>query len=100
MIIEIIMPKLGETMEEGTIARWVKKEGDEIKKGEILLEITTDKATLEVESYTSGILRKIVAREGEVVPVTEVIAFVGDPKDEVPQDKIRTARERIENKGK
>jgi pyruvate dehydrogenase E2 component (dihydrolipoamide acetyltransferase) len=86
-------------MEEGTIARWVKKEGEEVKKGEILLEITTDKATLEVESYASGILKKIIAKEGEVVPVTEVIAFIGEPKDEVPQEKIKTAREKIEKKG-
>ena len=85
MIQEVIMPKLGQTMEEGTINKWVKKEGESVKKGEILLEITTDKATLEVESYAAGILRKIIAKEGEVVPVTQVIAYIGDKDDVVPQ---------------
>ena len=85
MIQEVIMPKLGQTMEEGTINKWVKKEGESVKKGEILLEITTDKATLEVESYAAGILKKIIAKEGEVVPVTQVIAYIGDKDDVVPE---------------
>ena len=79
------MPKLGQTMEEGIIERWVKKEGERVQKGDILLEITTDKATLEVESYGSGILRKILAREGENVPVTRVIAFIAEEGEELPE---------------
>jgi pyruvate dehydrogenase E2 component (dihydrolipoamide acetyltransferase) len=87
MISKVIMPKLGQTMEEGTIARWVKKEGDKVEKGDILLEITTDKATLEVESYASGFLRKIVVQEEETVPVTEVIAYIADDmKEEIPEE--------------
>lgn len=84
MIKEVIMPKLGQTMEEGIIEKWRKKEGERVEKGEILLEITTDKATLEVESYASGILKKVIAREGETVPVTEIIAYIGEPEDEIP----------------
>jgi len=84
MISEVIMPKMGQTMEEGTIAKWLKKEGDTVEKGEVLLEITTDKATLEIESYAQGILKKILAEEGEVVPVTQVIAYIGEESDELP----------------
>ena len=84
MIKEVIMPKLGQTMEEGIIEKWRKKEGEKVEKGDILLDITTDKATLEVESYVTGILRKIVHNEGETVPVTQIIAYIGDEGDKVP----------------
>lgn len=85
MVTEIIMPKLGQTMEEGVVERWVKKEGDRVEKGDILLEITTDKATLEVESYASGILRRILVQEGETVPVTQVIALIAELDEELPE---------------
>lgn len=85
MISEVIMPKLGQTMEEGTIAKWHKAEGDKVEKGEVLLEITTDKATLEVEAYASGILKKILAEEDEVIPVGQVIAYIGEENDEIPE---------------
>ncbi|MEK6646417.1 MAG: dihydrolipoamide acetyltransferase family protein [Candidatus Firestonebacteria bacterium] len=81
----VILPMLGETMNEGTISKWRKKEGDKIEKGEILLEITTDKATLEVESIVSGIVRKILAKEGEVIPVLQTIALVGDANEPIPE---------------
>ncbi len=84
MITDVIMPKLGQTMEEGKIERWLKKEGDRVAKGDVLLEITTDKATLEVESYGSGIIKKILAGEGETIPVTNVIAYIGEEADELP----------------
>jgi len=71
-------------MEDGIIEKWIKKEGEKVEKGDILLEITTDKATLEVESYVSGILKKIIHNQGETVPVTQVIAYIGDEGDEVP----------------
>ena len=85
MVTEVIMPKLGQTMEEGVVERWVKKEGDRVEKGDILLEITTDKATLEVESYASGILRRILVQEGETAPVTQIIAFIAEPEEELPE---------------
>lgn len=85
MVSEVIMPKLGQTMEEGKIEKWLKKEGDRVEKGEILLEITTDKATLEVESYGSGLLRKIIVPAGETVPVTTVIGYIADEAEELPE---------------
>ncbi len=90
MVSKVIMPKLGQTMEEGVIERWIKKEGDKVEKGDILLEITTDKATLEVESYARGVLRKILAQEGQTVPVTQVIALIGELDEELPELKVET----------
>ncbi|MFQ6066405.1 MAG: dihydrolipoamide acetyltransferase family protein [bacterium] len=87
MVNKVIMPKLGETMEEGEIIQWLKREGDRVKEGEPLLEIATDKANMEVEALTSGVLRKIVAPAGEIVPVTGTIAYIADSmKEEVPQE--------------
>ena len=85
---EVFLPKLGQTMEEAEIARWLKAEGDQVKRGEVLLEITTDKATLEVESYFTGTLRKILAREGETLPVGTIIALVGDADEPIPQEYL------------
>jgi len=82
MVTKVIMPKLGETMEEGEIIKWLKKEGDRVKEGEPLLEIATDKANMEVEATTSGMIRKIVAQEGQIVPVTQTIAYITDSMDE------------------
>jgi pyruvate dehydrogenase E2 component (dihydrolipoamide acetyltransferase) len=99
MISKVIMPKLGQTMEEGVIAQWAKKEGDRVEKGDILLEITTDKATLEVESYASGFLRKIIAQEGETLPVTQVIAYIADNmEEEIPKEvkDKRTEAKKVE----
>ena len=72
------MPMLGQTMEEGTILQWFKKEGDAVKKGEPLLEITTDKANIEVESPMDGILRKILHPVDATVPIQTPIAILGD----------------------
>ena len=89
MIEKVFLPKLGETMQEATIERWLKKEGDTVKRGDVLLEITTDKATLEVEAYAGGVLRKIIAPEGQVVPVNEVIALVGALDEPIPEEFIK-----------
>ncbi len=86
MLQEVLLPRLGQTMEEGTIEKWHKAEGDTVRKGEVLYELTTDKATLEVESFADGILKKICVREGETVPVNELIAIIGDEADELPGD--------------
>ena len=86
MIQPVYLPKLGETMSEATIERWLKAEGDEVKKGDVLLEITTDKATLEVESLVAGTLRKILAPESAVLPVNTVIALAGEPDDALPDN--------------
>jgi len=81
---EVIMPKLGLTMESGKIEKWHKKEGDKVGEGDVLFEVMTDKVSLEVESYNSGILRKILKDEGEEVPVTEVIAYIGEKDEKIP----------------
>ena len=80
---EIVMPKFGQTMTEGTIVSWEKKVGEHIDKGEIFLKIDSDKATMDVESEYSGTLLKIVATEGEVVPCGQVIAYIGEPGESV-----------------
>ncbi|MGX7087766.1 dihydrolipoamide acetyltransferase [Gemelliphila palaticanis] len=83
MAVEVIMPKAGSEMEEGEIVQWFKKEGDEVKEGEVLLEIVTDKVNMEVEAEASGTLLKILAQPGDVVPVVETIAWIGSPGEEI-----------------
>ncbi len=75
---EVTMPRLSDTMEEGTIGRWLKQPGDQVAKGEILVEIETDKATMELESYESGTLQRQLVAEGETVPIGTPIAMIGD----------------------
>jgi pyruvate dehydrogenase E2 component (dihydrolipoyllysine-residue acetyltransferase) len=87
----ISMPKLGFDMAEGTLVRWVKNEGENVNKGEVLAEIETDKATVEVESSASGVVKKLLVEAGAVVPIGDPIAIVGsaDEKiDEVPEGKV------------
>ena len=81
---EIIrMPKMSDTMEEGVIASWLKKVGDEVKSGDILAEVETDKATMELESYDDGILLHIGVNDGDSVPVDGVIAIIGEKGEDV-----------------
>jgi pyruvate dehydrogenase E2 component (dihydrolipoamide acetyltransferase) len=86
MIVEIIMPKLGQTMEEGKIIKWLKKEGERVEKGEPLIEIETDKTILEVEARGSGVLRKILAGEDDVVPVTKTIGYIAEEGEAIPEE--------------
>lgn len=79
----INMPKLGFDMAEGTLVRWLKKEGEPVSKGEVLAEIETDKATVEVESSAEGIVRKLLVDEGAVVPVNTPIAVVGTADEKI-----------------
>ena len=88
MVKEIVMPKLGETMEEGTITKWLVEEGQAIKKGDLIIEIETDKVTLEVESLVEGDLLKIVVEEGTAVPIGTVIGYAGQKGDELPPKDI------------
>ena len=73
---EIIMPKIGLDMEEGTIVRWLKHVGEKVEQGEALAEIETDKAVTEVEAAVSGTLVEIVAQEGDEVEITKTIAWI------------------------
>jgi len=84
MAIEILMPKLGLTMTEGTIEEWKKKEGDVIAKGDIIVTVATDKLTNDIEAYEDGVLLKIVAAEGETVECKAVIGWMGQPGEAVP----------------
>ncbi len=82
---EITMPRLSDTMSEGAISRWLKKPGDQVEKGDIIAEIETDKATMELEAFDAGTLQKILIPEGQTVPIGEVIAIVGDgPVEDAP----------------
>jgi len=75
---EVTMPRLSDTMSEGSVGRWLKKPGDRIENGDIIAEIETDKATMELQSFESGTLQKILVEEGKVVPIGQVIALIGD----------------------
>jgi pyruvate dehydrogenase E2 component (dihydrolipoamide acetyltransferase) len=77
------MPKLSPTMEEGQISRWLKQEGDQVSMGEPLAEIDTDKATMEMQALGSGVLRKILLKEGESVPLGQLIAIIGAPDEDI-----------------
>ena len=81
---KVIMPKLGPDMESGIIQKWLKKEGDKVEAGDVLLEIMTDKISIEVEANDSGYLKKILHGEGAQVPVTEVIAYIGEKNEKIP----------------
>ena len=88
MAVEIIMPKLGVDMQEGEIIEWKKAEGELVQEGDILLEIMSDKTNMEIEAEDSGMLLKIVHEAGDVVPVTEIIGYLGaegEVIDEVAQ---------------
>ena len=93
----INMPKLGFDMAEGKLVRWMKKEGDNVKEGEVLAEIETDKATVEVESPASGVVRRLVVEEGAVVPVGSPIAVVGTMTETIEEAGQKTATVQMSN---
>jgi pyruvate dehydrogenase E2 component (dihydrolipoamide acetyltransferase) len=84
---EVVMPRLSDTMDSGIIARWLKHEGDEIKRGDIIAEIETDKANMELEAYSSGILARIIVSEGQSVGLGEPIAMIAANADEARELK-------------
>src|ERR1700694_4875887 len=75
---DILMPQMGYDMTQGTLVRWVKKVGDRVHRGDIVAEIETDKATVEIEAFESGTLLRVLAQPGETVPVGEPIATLGE----------------------
>ncbi len=85
MISEVVMPQMGADMEEGTIVRWLKKEGEPVERGEIIAEIETDKANVEIEAFESGVFRKVLAGEGDTVSVGTIIAVIASPEEDVSQ---------------
>ncbi len=82
---EVIMPKMGDAMEEGTLLKWLKSEGDDVSEGDALAEIETDKVTMELEAEDSGTLAQLIASEGDEVPIGEAIAFIAGEGEEVPE---------------
>ena len=89
---DLAMPRLSDTMEEGTLGRWLKHEGESIEKGEVIAEIQTDKANMELEAFQGGVLQRILVQEGETVAIGETIAVIGDgsePSGEAPAEQPR-----------
>jgi pyruvate dehydrogenase E2 component (dihydrolipoamide acetyltransferase) len=80
---DILMPLLSPSMTEGTLVRWLKKEGDAVKSGDVLAEVETDKATMDLEAFDSGILRKILVAEGEKVPINAKIGVIGTADEKI-----------------
>jgi len=97
MIKKILMPKVSDVMEKGTVVSWLKKEGDFVEKGEILLEIEVEKATMEIDAEERGYLKKILVKEGETVPVGTVLAYLTDSMDESLGEETET-KEKAEKK--
>ncbi len=83
MATQVVMPKLSPTMEEGQLSRWLKKEGDKVSMGEPLAEIDTDKATMEMQALSNGVLRKILIGEGQSAPLGQPIAIIGEPDEDI-----------------
>jgi pyruvate dehydrogenase E2 component (dihydrolipoamide acetyltransferase) len=83
MATQVVMPKLSPTMEEGQLARWLKNEGDKVSVGEPIAEIDTDKATMEAQALTTGVLRKILVEAGATVPLGQVIAIIGEADEDI-----------------
>ena len=88
MATQVVMPQMGYDMEQGTLVRWLKLEGDEVKRGEPLAEIETDKAVVEMEAHASGILRKTLATEGTTVPVGQMIGIIAAADEDISELEV------------
>jgi len=86
MAVDLIMPKLGLTMEEGTVVRWLVAEGDQVEKGQPVLEVETDKVVVEVEATASGVMGPLLVGEGKTVPVTTLLARIYAPGEKVEEE--------------
>lgn len=98
MIKKILMPKVSDVMERGTVVSWLKKEGDFVEKGEPLLEIEVEKATMEIEAEEKGYLRKILVKEGETIPMGMVLAYLADSIDEPLGGEEAETKEKVEKR--
>ncbi len=95
---EVVMPRLSDTMEEGTLLRWLKQPGDAVKKGDALAEVETDKANMEVEAFEEGVLSETLVSEGDTVPVGEPIAYLSDASAEPSEKKPPPGKQKPEQK--
>src|SRR5438128_7710432 len=94
--IDVLMPQMGESIAEGTVSKWLKKVGDEVKRDEPLFEISTDKVDAEIPSPTAGVLVEILATEGQTVPINTVVARInvaGEASASAPQPAAQPAAE-------
>ena len=82
-MVKVLMPKGSDTMTEGKVLKWVKKEGEQVLAGDAVVEIETDKVNMEVEAMGGGVLRKILVQSGKVVPVGELLALIGKPDEDI-----------------
>src|ERR687890_184899 len=93
------MPKMGDAMEEGTLLKWLKNEGEEVSEGDPIAEIETDKVTMELEAEDEGTLAQLIADEGQEIPVGEAIAFIQGEGEDVPERSEGGAEEEAEEGG-
>src|SRR5215216_6148175 len=93
------MPKMGDAMEEGTLLKWLKSEGEEVSEGDPIAEIETDKVTMELEAEDAGTLAQLIADEGQDVPVGDAIAFIQGEGEEVPERSEGGGEEEAEEGG-
>ncbi|HLE42989.1 MAG TPA: biotin/lipoyl-containing protein, partial [Methylomirabilota bacterium] len=82
-VTRVVMPKLSEAMETGKLLRWLKQEGDRVAGGDIIAEVETDKADIELEAFGSGVLRKVLVGPGASVPVGNLIAVIAEPGEDI-----------------
>src|ERR1044071_4319671 len=82
-VTKVVMPKLSEAMETGKVIKWIKKEGDRVNGGDILAEVETDKADVEMEAFGAGVLRKILVPAGEVAPVGSLIGVIAEADEDI-----------------
>src|SRR5215510_7453761 len=82
-VTRVVMPKLSEAMETGKVIKWLKREGDRVQGGDILAEVETDKADVEMEAFGAGVLRKILVPAGDEAPVGTLIAVIAEPSDDI-----------------
>ncbi|MGH7168187.1 MAG: biotin/lipoyl-containing protein, partial [Nitrospiraceae bacterium] len=83
MASRVVMPKLTDTMEEGVVVKWKKREGEAVGSGDVLAEIETDKAVMDLEAFASGTLRRILVNEGTTVKAGELIAVIAEPDEDI-----------------
>lgn len=98
MVTKVVMPRLSLTMKEGTVAQWFKKEGETVDKGEPLVEVLSEKATIDVEAPASGILRKILADQGVDMPVNATLAIITAPDEQITEADLETLEAEEEEK--
>lgn len=94
---EITMPLLSPSMTEGTLVKWLKKEGDTVKSGEVLAEVETDKATMDLEAFDSGTIRKLLIEEGTRVPINARIGVIGDADEEIPEELLKSNLDELQS---